>query len=544
MCVFASVAIDFLGMAIVYPTLPAYVLALGGTKADFGYLLSAYSVASVLSGFFMPWFADRYGCRKGFLLSLSGSGLGALAQGFATSFAELLAFRFAAGLFSGSAGMAMAYIATVTTPAERPKYFPYVGTIIMTSFALGPGFGAGLSSLTDDPQLKAQLPMFCASGLAACALWVSYTKLVDPETLRPEPLRKESTVAKGDGEVEVLAASAPKGRAASLMLMALCSFLKSANYNVFPSCYGYFIQEEFGKGSAFFAFAFTASGIVVIVNNTLVFAWLRSRLDVFSIGLLGGVVCAAATLFVPHMPTYGWSLAALAAMIAGNGLIENVIPLVLAEYATGKSTARILAISSQAAWAGHIGGPIIYANLKESSGGYALPFLLAAALALLSGVLFVYVRVVSGHAKPKGASGGKESKGKAGEAGVSMTTDVGNPAAETTELTVAGKAKVADVGGGGGGGGGVPDDLLEQLKADLAEQLVARNYASAFDAALHSASDIDAARDMVRELVSQALPALPAGEGPDHIKAWDSAQARASAGHDDHHGGLRFRFLH
>ena len=70
-----------------------------------------------------------------------------------------LAVRFLAGMFSGSAGMAMAYISQVCAPVERPKYFPYVGTIIMTAFALGPGFGAGISSLTDDPLFKGQLPM-------------------------------------------------------------------------------------------------------------------------------------------------------------------------------------------------------------------------------------------------------------------------------------------------------------------------------------------------------------------------------------------------
>ena len=80
-------------------------------------------MASVISGFWMPWFADRFGCRKGFLVSLLGSSLGMLLQALATDFNTFLGCRFAAGMFSGSAGMAMAYISQVCAPAERPKYF-------------------------------------------------------------------------------------------------------------------------------------------------------------------------------------------------------------------------------------------------------------------------------------------------------------------------------------------------------------------------------------------------------------------------------------
>ena len=69
-----------------------------------------------------------------------------------------------------------------------------------------------------------------------------------------------------------------------LCLIGLASFLKSANYNVFNSTFGFLVRDEFGLGPAFFAFAFTASGIVVILNNMVVFSWLRKRAGPMTIG--------------------------------------------------------------------------------------------------------------------------------------------------------------------------------------------------------------------------------------------------------------------
>merc|ERR1719473_2501447 len=247
----------------------------------------------------------------------------------------------------------------------------------MTAFALGPGFGAGISSLTDDPLFKGQLPMFCSSGLGLSAFLLAYFRLLDPADLKKKDddapgasggdtatAATSSSSSKQDVEVK---AKAPAGRGKMLLLIGLASFLKSANYNVFNSTFGFLVRDEFGLGSAFFAFAFTASGIVVILNNIVIFGWLRQRFGPMTIGAGAAVINAAGTVFIPHMPSYGAALGSLAVMIVGNGLIENVLPIVLSDLATGGNTARILAISSQCAWGGHIGGPPFFSALREQS---------------------------------------------------------------------------------------------------------------------------------------------------------------------------------
>lgn len=73
-------------------------------------MYSAFAGAQLLSTQWMSRLSDRKGRRVAFLTSFMGSVVGFFIQGLAWNVGSLLAARFLAGLFSGSAPVAMAYV--------------------------------------------------------------------------------------------------------------------------------------------------------------------------------------------------------------------------------------------------------------------------------------------------------------------------------------------------------------------------------------------------------------------------------------------------
>lgn len=522
-CVYASVAIDFLGLAIVWPILPSYVTYLGGTPEQYGLMLSAYSIASVLSGFWMPWFSDTFGRRKAFIASLAGSCLGSLAQGLSNDFWQLLVTRFLAGLFGGSAGVAMAYIADVAAPHERPKYFSYVGTIIMCCVSLGPAFGQGVAALASGEKMQAKTPLFFAACLAAVALLVTFFNLRDPKDIKageakkddgPSEQKKEQAAESSDGEPV-------KHSMTVLVMTALVSCLKSVNYNVFPAVFGFFIKDEHKLGSVEFAFAFSIIGFVMIANNILIFQFLIKRFNGITVGIFGSVVCALGTFFVPVMPTYATALLMLGVQMIGNGLIENILPLILASQASPTNTARILAIGTQAAWAGHIGGPPMYSSLSSKT-SYTVVYTTAAAFALLCAVVLIFLGVVYNPLEKKSQKDDEaEEDTSAGastavvlregasytDGGEAVDNPIARPPAQSQAPTL------------------LEATAVRELQDELGQLLLQRNYAH------HLQGHDPAAKALVLQILKDSLPVLPAGrEGKEHVNAWKQLSKNHATG--------------
>lgn len=79
------------------------------------------------------------------------------------------------GLTGGDISTAMAYVADVTKPQERGKYFGVIGATVGFGFIIGPVIG-GFAS-----HISLSAPMFIAAGLTL--LNVAYGYFILPESL-------------------------------------------------------------------------------------------------------------------------------------------------------------------------------------------------------------------------------------------------------------------------------------------------------------------------------------------------------------------------
>lgn len=122
--------VDFM---VMMPLGPYFTRLFGISDAQFGLLVSAYTLAAGLSGLLASSFVDRFE-RKRLLLSLYlGFGVATLACGLAPTYALLLLARVAAGLFGGVMGALVQTIVGDAIPFERRGRA--MGTV-MASFSL------------------------------------------------------------------------------------------------------------------------------------------------------------------------------------------------------------------------------------------------------------------------------------------------------------------------------------------------------------------------------------------------------------------------
>lgn len=183
-----TVFIDVLGIGLMLPVLPALVGELAGSSDLQSYWYGALMVTFGLTQFLaMPLLgalSDRYGRRPVLLLSIFGLGIAYLVTATTDSLVVLLLSRVISGGTSASFTVANAYVADVTTPAERSKGFGAIGAAFGLGFIVGPALGGLLA----DGDLR--LPFWVAAGMAL--LNGLYGWFVLPESLpveRRRPMR-------------------------------------------------------------------------------------------------------------------------------------------------------------------------------------------------------------------------------------------------------------------------------------------------------------------------------------------------------------------
>ena len=130
--------LDFM---IMMPLGPQFTALFGISNAQFGLLVSAYTLSAGFSGLMAATYIDRFG-RKQLLLSMYCLfGLATLACAFAPDYAWLMVARVAAGLFGGVLSALSQTIVADVIPFERRGR---AMSVVMTSFSVSTVAGVPL----------------------------------------------------------------------------------------------------------------------------------------------------------------------------------------------------------------------------------------------------------------------------------------------------------------------------------------------------------------------------------------------------------------
>ncbi|CAN5359335.1 tetracycline resistance MFS efflux pump [soil metagenome] len=152
--------VDMVGFIIVWPLLPFYAADLGANDFAVGLLISAFSVAQLLSAPAWGRFSDRRGRRPAILLGLMISAGAYVVFAFADSLALLLVSRVVQGIGGGTIGVVQAYVADSSAPEDRAKSLGWLSAATSLGAIIGPAIGS----------LLVQLGGRSAPGLGAATL--------------------------------------------------------------------------------------------------------------------------------------------------------------------------------------------------------------------------------------------------------------------------------------------------------------------------------------------------------------------------------------
>lgn len=187
--ILVTLLIDVLGIGLLIPVLPELVTELAGGNlstgsAYYGWFIAVYAAMQYVFAPVLGGLADRFGRRPVLLLSLFGSAADYLVMALAPNLTILFIGRVISGITGANITAANAYIADVSSPAERAKNFGLVGATFGVGFIVGPALGGVLAGI------GIRAPFYAAAGLALIN-WL-YGYFILPESLAPANRRKFS----------------------------------------------------------------------------------------------------------------------------------------------------------------------------------------------------------------------------------------------------------------------------------------------------------------------------------------------------------------
>lgn len=157
--------VDFM---IMMPLGPQFTRLFAISDAQFGMLVSAYTLAAGASGLLASSYIDRFERKRLLLWLYAGFALATLACGLAPTYGLLMAARVLAGLFGGVMGALVQTMVGDAIPFERRGR---AMGMVMSSFAMGTVAGVP-ASLWLAEWLGWQAP-FIAIGLLSGAIWLA-----------------------------------------------------------------------------------------------------------------------------------------------------------------------------------------------------------------------------------------------------------------------------------------------------------------------------------------------------------------------------------
>lgn len=413
--VLITVMINSIGFGIMIPVLPDLLKELTdlpnnqaviwGLWLTFVFAFFQFICMPIVGGL-----SDRFGRRPIMLLSLFGLSLDYFIMGFAPTVWFLFLGRMIAGAFGATFSTANAYIADISPPETRAQNFGLVGAAFGVGFMLGPVVGGIIGS-----ELGPRAP-FIAAGVISL-LNVIYGFIFLPETLVKEKRRDFSWKRSNPfGSIQSL------GRIKGVKGLIFILFLLGMAHTVYPTTYTFSTQEGLGWTAGDVGWSLGAFGVASMIVQGGLIRIIIPKIGLFWAGVIG-IISAVIAYTMLGSADKGWIIYAAGPFAAFAGLygpsLTNMMSSRVSESEQGELQGAIGAAQGLALMIGPflMAGTFWYfgdRELKTSSGLDSFPdniinigkhilnstpipyipgapFLMAAALALVSFLTFISV---------------------------------------------------------------------------------------------------------------------------------------------------------
>ncbi len=379
--------LDFM---IMMPLGPQFTALFGISNAQFGLLVSAYTLSAGFSGLMAATYVDRFS-RKQLLLGMySLFGLATLACALAPDYAWLMLARVAAGLFGGVLSALSQTIVADVIPFERRGR---AMSVVMTSFSVSTvaGVPLGLFLAAHFNWHAPFVGIAVLVGLLALGAWQTLPRL-DAHLHQPERV----SVWRGIGQV----LAEPN----HLKAFAVSGLMMFAAFTVIPYITIY-LQSNAGMLAAQVPWIYLCGGVATLLSARF-FGRLTDRVGkvrVFQRLALAVTVPLMATTLSQGLPLWGLlAISTLFFTVMSGRMIPGMAMISSAAEPRWRGTFMTLNSSVQSASMGLaalVAGLIIGRDAQGQLTGYWLAGLLGVLASLMSAWLAGHLRLHGAYAQ-------------------------------------------------------------------------------------------------------------------------------------------------
>ncbi len=294
--VFFIMLMDIVGIGILIPVAPYIVQRFSSDALMVTLLTVIYAAAQFFAAPALGKISDRLGRRPVLLVSVFGSAVGYFIFGIGGALWVLFVSRLIDGITGGNISTAMAYIADVSQPEDRPKNFVLVGMAYGLGFILGPALGGALG------QISLAAPVFAAGLISLISVILIYFML--PESL---PKERRETRPLRLVDFNPLASIGQMLRKPALGLILVVFALFNLAFDGVNSTAGVFVARKFLTQPWHLGLLFVLSGIALASMQAAFTPRLVSRFGEKRVLLAGLIGNAAGGLLIFVAPVL-WML--------------------------------------------------------------------------------------------------------------------------------------------------------------------------------------------------------------------------------------------
>jgi DHA1 family tetracycline resistance protein-like MFS transporter len=293
---FLIVFIDLVGFGLIIPLLPFYGEHFRATPAEVGALMAIYSLGQFVAAPLWGRLSDRVGRKPVLILSLLGATFSYVWLAYSDSLWMLFAARALGGVMAGNIATAFAYVADVTTPANRARGMGMIGAAFGLGFIFGPAIG-GMLAGHDPLHADYRTPALVAAALSALAMILTVAIL--PESL-PKAIREAHRALPRASRWLLLAEALRRPGIGRLISVA---FLATFVFAGMETTFAMWSRRQFGWGPEQNGYLFAFIGLISATIQGGLVGWLAKRFGEHRLVVAGAAALAIGMLAIPLATT-------------------------------------------------------------------------------------------------------------------------------------------------------------------------------------------------------------------------------------------------
>jgi DHA1 family tetracycline resistance protein-like MFS transporter len=395
--------LNTMGITIIVPIVPfltlQYLAHPNNLAVIVGWLTAAYGICQLIAAPGLGVLSDRFGRRPILFICLLGSVFGYLILGLGGALWLLFLGRIIDGLTGGNVSVLFGYVADITEPKDRGKYFGLLGSAAGIGTLVGPVLGGLLATI------DYRAPFLAAAGLLLLTLVWGYFLL-------PESLGKEHRITSISlNELNPLKQLASAFRWANVRWLLLAWLLYAFPVGMLQTTITVLMKDSLGFNATQAGLVITVLGAVDILVQGVLVGWFLTRLGSIRLSLIAFLLVSISYLVLGSIAFIATPILLLVGIVlfAGSGsLVENAVRGLISEMAGRHEQGRASGATQSLQSLGWVIGPLI-GGFMYTAWGHFQVYASASLITLLAIVcIWVALPLLQKHQTKKQTSGDEQ----------------------------------------------------------------------------------------------------------------------------------------